>query len=130
MPKGGRAISPSRGLAEDGTMVLLALVAGRTEYWLHAGCGNWGREGGGADPDIPPPERSSRRMGRCAGARAPELDAVQVQPLPIHLPPPEVSASEGTRLYPRRGRPVLRFVSHRYLVLSRPKRVLAGAGAA
>src|SRR5215211_2583956 len=30
-------------------------------------------------------ERSSRRMGRCAGARAPELDAVQVKPLPIHL---------------------------------------------
>jgi hypothetical protein len=44
-------------------------------------------------------------MGRCAGARAPELNSVQIQPLPIHLPPPEVSPSEGTRLYTDEGAP-------------------------
>src|SRR5215204_1128476 len=37
------------------------------------------RETGASDPDIPPPEWSRRRMGRGKGARAPELDGLQLR---------------------------------------------------
>src|SRR5215208_436027 len=60
-------------------LVLLALVAGWKGDRLHPLYGNWEREGGEGDPHLPAPKRSRRRMGRCAGARAPELVGVQLR---------------------------------------------------
>jgi hypothetical protein len=60
-------------------MVLFAPVASRQGDRLHWGSRGWHRATRAGDPDIPAPERSKRRKGRCAGARALDLDGVQLR---------------------------------------------------
>src|SRR5215211_7855033 len=46
---------------------------------LHPLCGDRGRETGKRDPDLPPPERSRRQMGRGKGDSVPCLDGLQLR---------------------------------------------------
>src|SRR5215212_1615542 len=52
--------------------------AGRGDR-LHQGCSEWRRPARADYLTLPPSKRVRRGMGRCAGARAPELDSVQLR---------------------------------------------------
>src|SRR5918998_2575961 len=51
----------------------------RTGNGFHPQCSDRGREAGGGYPNLPPPERSRQRMGKCKGVHAPHLDCVQLR---------------------------------------------------
>src|SRR5215207_2304885 len=79
MSQRGRALPPQGRLAETRALVLFALVAGWKGDRLHPQCCDRGREARASDTDLPAPKRSRRRVGRRAGARAPDLDGVQLR---------------------------------------------------
>src|SRR5215211_1702455 len=79
MSESRHTIPSSGGLAVARALVLVALVASQQGDGLYPLCGDRGREAGAGSLDIPPPEWSRRRMGRCKGARAPGLDGVQLR---------------------------------------------------